>query len=116
MKLKIAALLLSGSVLVHVYGTVALVLVALKFSPWLVLTYLVLTYMVLAVFTIPAFVVVRLLSPAAVWRKTAAERNRLEQVFIRLYDINLLLAAGIWLVLLGVAIQHEMALRSFPAT
>jgi hypothetical protein len=111
MKLKIAALLLSGSVLVHVYGTVALVLVALKFSPWLVLT-----YMVLAVFTIPAFVVVRLLSPAAVWRKTAAERNRLEQVFIRLYDINLLLAAGIWLVLLGVAIQHEMALRSSPAT
>jgi hypothetical protein len=60
-----------------------------------------------AVLSIPLFLLVRLLSPLSIWRKTAIERNSYAQLFIRLYDANFILAAVVWAIIIALAIRHD---------
>lgn len=101
MKLVLALIFIGLSVLINLYGLVALVLALLGYPKELVLFYL-----GLAVLTIPIFLIVRLLSPISTWRKTAIERSSGEQAFIRLYDANFLLVAIVWAIIIVAAIRH----------
>lgn len=101
MKLALAVIFIGLSVLINLYGLVALVLALLGYPKELILFYL-----GLAVLTIPIFLIVRLLSPISIWRKTAIERSSGEQVFIRLYDANFLLVAIVWAIIIVAAIRH----------
>lgn len=101
LKLNLAVVFVSLSGLINLYGLVALLLVALNYSKLLILAYL-----GLAILTIPIFLIVRLLTPVIIWRKTAVERNFPEQLFIRLYDVNFMLAAVVWAILIALAVRH----------
>jgi len=93
MKQKIAQAAIWACIILNSYGLVALVV----FNSWMMLAYL-----ALALLGIPLFIVMRLLSPAGVWTKTAAERTPFEQQFIRIYDVNMVL---VFFVLVGFIVM-----------
>jgi len=100
LRLKIACGLLLGCLLVNSYGVVALLLFTANRS-------LLLGYMGLAVLTVPAFVLVHFLAPARVRRKRKSDAKGLEHLFIRLYEGNLRMAGGIWLLIFLIGILRE---------
>jgi hypothetical protein len=109
-RLAAATILMGLSVLINLFGVVMLGLLLLGRSKWLLLA-----YMGLAVLTIPLFLLVRLLSPLSIWRKTAAERNACEQLFIRLYDANFILAVVVWAVIIVSGHTPRLTFRPPPA-
>ena len=95
LRLKIASGLLIMSIAVNSYGVVALLM--FKYNALLLLG-----YMGLAILTTPVFVLVQFLSTSNTRQKPGAERDRREQLFIKLYDMNLLLALGVWAAIILV--------------
>ena len=102
LRLQIASALLIMSIVVTTYGIVTLLL--FKYKPWLLLS-----YMGLAVLTIPIFVLVHSFATANARHKTAAEADRRERVFIKLYELNLVLAGGVWASIAVVLALKVMA-------
>lgn len=100
LRLKIASGLLIACIMVNSYGAVSLIL--FKYDRWLLLG-----YMGLAVLTIPAFVLVHFLASTATRQKAADQRSARERLFIKLYDMNLRLAAAV-----GIAVFITLALKN----